>query len=58
MHGVCDPFEVPWQQARKTPGAPIRLFGHIRSITGFLVFPAREALFNTLITGVRPPQPN
>ena len=56
LHGACDLFETMWQQARKTLGARIRLFEHIRSITGYHVFPTWEALFNTLITGIPPPQ--
>ncbi len=56
MHGACDLFETLWQQARTTLGARIRLFEHIRSITGYLVFPTWEALFNMLITGIPPPQ--
>ena len=49
-------FEAMWQQARTTLGARIRPFEHIRSITGYLVFPTWEALFDTLITGIPPPQ--
>ena len=56
LHGACDLFEAMWQQARKTLGARIRLFEHIRSITGYLVFPTWEALFDTHITGIPPPQ--
>ncbi len=52
---TCDLFEATWQEARKTPGARICLFEHIRSITGYLAFPTWETLFNTLITGI--PQP-
>ncbi len=50
MHGVRDLFEIPWQQARRTLGARVRLFEYIRSIAGHLVCATWEALFNTLVT--------
>ncbi|MDE2792395.1 MAG: hypothetical protein OXI81_18535 [Paracoccaceae bacterium] len=56
MHGACDLFETLWQQACQTLGARIRLFEHIRPITGHLVFPIWEALSSTLMTGIPPPQ--
>ena len=56
LHGACDLFEAMWQQARKTLGAQILLFDHIRSISGYLFFPTWEAVFNKLITGIPPPQ--
>ena len=56
LHGACDVFEAMWQQDRKTLGARIRLFEHIRSITGYHLFPTWESLFNMLITGIPPPQ--
>ena len=56
LHGACDLFEAKWQQARRKLGTRFRFFEHIRSITGYYVFPTWESLFDTLITGLPLPK--
>ncbi len=56
LHTLCDLTAQTWRKARHTLGARRRFFEHLRSITGYLVFPDWAALIRTMIDGEPPPE--
>jgi len=50
FHTACDCLETLWQQAREAKGTRTRFFGHIRTISAYVVFPSWHRLMNTLIS--------
>ena len=51
VHTACGPGEAARQRARQTLGARKRLFEHVRTIAGHVVFPS----WTGPVTGVPPP---
>ena len=52
MRAASDLIEAAW---RRETGTRMRLFERLRTIAAYRVFPSRQALMTTLVTGLAPP---
>ena len=57
MHSACEMREELWQKARQKRGARYSFFEHLRTITQYHTFASWDELFQTILTGIPPPNP-